>query len=67
MSYSNIGAAASAVPSSGFTSNLAVSVEKQQLISPASGTPITCGSDANFLADSLGVSPLYRQQDSQVN
>jgi len=28
------------------------------------GTPITNGPNANLLADSLGVSPLYRQQDS---
>uniref|UniRef100_A0AC34QKP2 GSKIP domain-containing protein n=1 Tax=Panagrolaimus sp. JU765 TaxID=591449 RepID=A0AC34QKP2_9BILA len=28
------------------------------------GTPITTGANANLLADSLGISPLYRQQDS---
>jgi hypothetical protein len=29
-----------------------------------SGTPVTNGPNANLLADTLGVSPLYRQQDS---
>lgn len=28
------------------------------------GTPVTNGPNANLLADSLGVSPLYRQQES---
>ena len=41
-------------------------VSSQQLIQSAR-TPATSGSDANFLADSVGVSPLYRQQDSHVN
>ncbi|KAF7640378.1 hypothetical protein Mgra_00000199 [Meloidogyne graminicola] len=35
----------------------------QQLIQQPR-TPATSGSEANYLADSLGVSPLYRQQDS---
>uniref|UniRef100_A0A1I8BUT1 DUF727 domain-containing protein n=1 Tax=Meloidogyne hapla TaxID=6305 RepID=A0A1I8BUT1_MELHA len=38
-------------------------LNSQQLIQPPR-TPATAGSEANYLADSLGVSPLYRQQDS---
>lgn len=30
------------------------------------GTPITTGANANLLADSLGISPLYRQQEFVV-
>ncbi|KAL3074026.1 hypothetical protein niasHT_035768 [Heterodera trifolii] len=32
---------------------------------PPSKTPANSGPDANFLADSLGVSPLYRQEDTK--
>ncbi|CAK5030432.1 unnamed protein product [Meloidogyne enterolobii] len=42
---------------------LGSSENPQQLIQPPR-TPATSGSEANYLADSLGVSPLYRQQDS---
>jgi len=45
---------------------LGSSENPQQLIQPPR-TPATSGSEANYLADSLGVSPLYRQQDSHVN
>uniref|UniRef100_A0A915M3Y6 GSKIP domain-containing protein n=1 Tax=Meloidogyne javanica TaxID=6303 RepID=A0A915M3Y6_MELJA len=38
-------------------------LNSQQPIQPPR-TPATSGSEANYLADSLGVSPLYRQQDS---
>jgi hypothetical protein len=33
---------------------------------PIARTPALCGPNANFLADSLGVSPLYRQQVCQI-